>query len=221
MVQVNLNNRLCSVLHAVCLVRVATLCVMLSLVLCCPARALGYTKWLSIQELLVFFPSLDYIILTEHQLSAEFRQDEIIKSGWDFHAVSGTVTTLPQRGYRGQRYRGGLALLTRNSMRFFITIHSLSWVVNTIFLSFFLGFRFRIRDSQMEGGKDLARSLGESYYQKNEGPFGGKKRADIEKQLYSERSELWVHRDSWLRAQMFAFLEPNTNAQRISLLSHL
>ena len=28
---------------AVCLVRVATLCVMLSLMLCCPARALGYT----------------------------------------------------------------------------------------------------------------------------------------------------------------------------------
>ena len=29
-------------LHAVCLVPVATLCVMLSLMLCCPARALGY-----------------------------------------------------------------------------------------------------------------------------------------------------------------------------------
>jgi len=41
--QVNLNNRLCSVLHAVCLVPVATLCVMLSLMLCCPTRALGYT----------------------------------------------------------------------------------------------------------------------------------------------------------------------------------
>ena len=41
--QVNPNNRLCSVLHAVCLVPVATLCVMLSLMLCCPARALGYT----------------------------------------------------------------------------------------------------------------------------------------------------------------------------------
>jgi len=40
--QVNLNNRLCSVLYAVCLVPVATLCVMLSLMLCCPARALGY-----------------------------------------------------------------------------------------------------------------------------------------------------------------------------------
>ena len=38
----NLNHRLCSVLHAVCLVPVATLCVMLSLMLCCPARALGY-----------------------------------------------------------------------------------------------------------------------------------------------------------------------------------
>jgi len=80
------------------------------------------------------FSTLDYIILTEHQLRAESRPDEIIKSGWDFHAVSGTVTTLPQRlgGYRGQRYRGGLALLARNSMRFSITMHSLSRAVNTI-----------------------------------------------------------------------------------------
>jgi len=30
------------------------------------------------------FSSLDYIIVTEHQLSAEFLPDEIIKSGWDF-----------------------------------------------------------------------------------------------------------------------------------------
>jgi len=88
-------------------------------------------KWVSIQELPVF-SSLDYVILTEHQLNAEFRPDEIIKSGWDFHAVFGTFTTLPQRGYRGQRYRGGLALLTRNSMRFRITMHSLSGAVNTI-----------------------------------------------------------------------------------------
>ena len=56
----------------------------------------------------------------------------MIKSGCDFHAVSGTVTTLSQRGYRGQRYRGGLAFLTRNSMRFSITMHSLSAVVNKI-----------------------------------------------------------------------------------------
>jgi len=88
-------------------------------------------KWLSIQGLSIF-PSLDYIILTEHQLSAEFRPDEIIKSGWDFHAVSSTVTTLPQRGYRGQRYRGRVALLTRNNMRFSITMHSLRGAVNTI-----------------------------------------------------------------------------------------
>jgi len=80
-------------------------------------RGMTPAKWVAIQELPVF-SSVDYIILTEHQLSAEFRPDEIIKSGWDFHAVSGTVTTLPQRGYRGQRYRCGLALLTRNSMRF-------------------------------------------------------------------------------------------------------
>jgi len=83
-------------------------------------RGMTPAKWLSIQGLSVF-PSPDYIILTEHQLSAEFRPDEIIKSGWDFHAVSGTVLTLPHRGYQGQRYRGGLALLTRNSMRFSIT----------------------------------------------------------------------------------------------------
>jgi len=88
-------------------------------------------KWLTIQELPVF-SSLDYIILTEHQLSAEFRPDEIIKSGWDFHAVSGTVTTLPQRGCQGQRYRGALPLLTRNSMHFSMTMHSLSGAVNTI-----------------------------------------------------------------------------------------
>jgi len=88
-------------------------------------------KWVTIQELPVF-STLDYIILTEHQLIAEFRPDEIIKSGWDFHTVSGTVTTLPQRGYRGQQYRGRLPLLTRNSTRFSITIHSLSGAVNSI-----------------------------------------------------------------------------------------
>jgi len=48
---------------------------------------------------IVCFPFLDYIILIEHQLSAEFLPDESMKSGWDFHAVSGTVTTLPQRRY--------------------------------------------------------------------------------------------------------------------------
>jgi len=32
---------------------------------------------------------------------------------------------------------------------------------------------------------------------------------------------VWVHRDNWLKAQMCPVLEPNTNAQRISLLSHL
>jgi len=94
-------------------------------------RGMNTAKWVAIQELPVF-TSLDYIILIEHQLSAEFRPDKIIKSGWDFHVVSGTVTTLPQRGYRGQRYRGGLSLLTHNSMRFSITIHSLSGAVNTI-----------------------------------------------------------------------------------------
>jgi len=37
-------------------------------------------KWLSIQGLSAFY-SLDHIILTEHQLSAEFRPGEIIKLG--------------------------------------------------------------------------------------------------------------------------------------------
>ena len=59
-------------------------------------------KWESIQDLDIF-PSLDFIqvILTEHQLSAQFRHDEIIRSGWDFHAVSGAVTNLPRKGYTG------------------------------------------------------------------------------------------------------------------------
>jgi len=48
---------------------------------------------------------------------------------------------------------------------------------------------------------------------KNEGPFGGKNCTEIEKYLYNEWSELWVHRDSWLRAQFCAILEPKTNAQ--------
>jgi len=61
-------------------------------------------------------------------LFQQTNKDEMIKSGCDFRAVSGTVTTLSQRGYRGQQ----LAFLTRNSMRFSITIHSLSAVVNKI-----------------------------------------------------------------------------------------
>jgi len=98
------------------------------------------TNALSVTTVRILFSSLHALpllmltqsILTDHQLSAKFRPDEIIKSGGDFHAISGTVTTLPQRGYQGQRYRGGLALLTRNGMRFSITIHPLSGAVNTI-----------------------------------------------------------------------------------------
>jgi len=37
---------------------------------------------------------------------------------------------------------------------------------------------------------------------------------EIEKQLLSEWSELWVHRNSWLKAQFCAILEPNTNVQK-------
>jgi len=88
-------------------------------------------KWDPIQDLDIF-PSLDYIILTEHQLSAQFRPDEIIRSGWDFHAVSGAVTNLPRKGYRGQQHRGGHALLTRNSKHFSVKMKSLSGVVNKI-----------------------------------------------------------------------------------------
>ena len=88
-------------------------------------------KWESIQDLDIF-PSLDFIILNEHQLSAQFRPDEIIRSGWDFHAVSGAVTNLPRKGYRGQQHRGGLAHLTRNSKHFSVKMKSLSGVVNKI-----------------------------------------------------------------------------------------
>jgi len=62
-------------------------------------------KWDSIQDLYIL-PSLHFTILTEHQLSAQFRPDEIIRSGWNFHAVSGVVMNLPRKGYRGQRHRG-------------------------------------------------------------------------------------------------------------------
>jgi len=63
-------------------------------------------KWLFIQDLPVF-PSLDYIILTEHQLSAEFRPDEIIKSGWDFHAVSGGRLFLFLTKKKKEKKKGG------------------------------------------------------------------------------------------------------------------
>ena len=68
-------------------------------------RGITPAKWVAIQELPIF-SSLDYIILTAHQLSAEFRPDKIIKSGWDYHAISGTVTSLPRRGYQGHELRG-------------------------------------------------------------------------------------------------------------------
>jgi len=54
----------------------------------------------SIQELLVF-PSVDYIILTEHQLSAKFRPDEIIKSGWAFHTLYLALSRPSLRGDTG------------------------------------------------------------------------------------------------------------------------
>jgi len=92
-------------------------------------RGMTPEKWDSIQDLDIF-PSLDFIIWTEHQLSAQFRPDEIIRSGWDFHAASGEVTNLPLKGYCGQRHRGGLALLTRNSKHLSAKMKSLSGTVN-------------------------------------------------------------------------------------------
>jgi len=73
-------------------------------------------KWEPIQDLCIF-PSLDFISLTEHELSAQFRPDEIIRSGWDFHGVSGAVTNLPRKAHRGQGHRGGLTLLTTGSFQ--------------------------------------------------------------------------------------------------------
>jgi len=63
-------------------------------------RGMTPEKWESIQELDIFL-SLDSIILTEQHLSAQFRPDEIIQSGWGFHAISGAVTNLHRKGYRG------------------------------------------------------------------------------------------------------------------------
>jgi len=94
-------------------------------------RGVTPEKWDSIQDLDIF-PSLDFIILTEHQLSAKFRPDEIIRSGRDFHAVSGAITNLPRKGYRGQCHRVGLALLTRNSKHVSCKMTSLSGTVNKI-----------------------------------------------------------------------------------------
>jgi len=91
----------------------------------------GPEKWDSIQDLDIF-PILEIIILTEHQLSAEFRRDENIRSRWDFHTASGAITNLPRNEYRGQRHRGGLALLTRNSKYFSVKMTSLSGTVNKI-----------------------------------------------------------------------------------------
>jgi hypothetical protein len=50
-----------------------------------------------------------------HPRKKDRNSDDIIKSSWDFHAVSGAFTTLLQWGCRVQRYRGGLALLTRHT----------------------------------------------------------------------------------------------------------
>jgi len=36
-------------------------------------------------------------LLAELQLNAQVRPDEMIRSGWDFHAVYGAVTKLPRR----------------------------------------------------------------------------------------------------------------------------
>ena len=93
-------------------------------------RGMTPAKWFCIQGLSIF-SSLEYIILTEHQQSTEFQPDEIVKK--DATSMSYPVLSQPfPNEDRGQRYRGGLALLTRNSMRFSITMHSLSGAVKTI-----------------------------------------------------------------------------------------
>ena len=56
---------------------------------------------------------------------------------------------------------------------------------------------------------------------KIEEPFGEQNCTKIEKQLVCERSGMWVHRHSWLKAQICAILQPNTNAQRMSFSSLL
>ena len=59
------------------------------------------------------------------------------------------------------------------------------------------------------------------YDKKNEGPFEENNFTEIEKYLLEKRSGLWKYRDSLLKVQLCVILEPNTNAQRMSWLSHL
>ena len=100
------------------------------------------------------FTHLDFIILTEHQLSAQFRPDEISRSGWDFHAVSGAVTNVSRKGYYGQQHRDGLAFLIRNSKHFSVKMKLLSGVVNII-----TGDNCKCVDKRRDGHGHVGRSL--------------------------------------------------------------
>ena len=67
-------------------------------------------KWKYITQLSAY-KSLDIILLTEYHLSTRFRPQEIVNSGWSVHAVPGPPKTGPNKF----NYRGGLALLVRDS----------------------------------------------------------------------------------------------------------
>ena len=59
-------------------------------------------KWEQITKMPAF-PQLDIIILTEHHLSAKFRPDYIVESGWDIlmvvdHQNKGTYATSTEEG---------------------------------------------------------------------------------------------------------------------------
>jgi len=71
------------------------------------------------------------------------------------------------------------------------------------------------------GYRDLARLLGKSWWQKNWGAIRGKILHENREIVGVWTFGLWVHRDSWLRAQVCPILEPNTNAQIFILLSHV
>jgi len=58
-------------------------------------------------------------------------------------------------------------------------------------------------------------------WEKNWGAIWGKNLHGNREIVVEWTVGVWVHRDSWLGAQMGSVLPPNTNAQRMSFLSHL
>ena len=67
-------------------------------------------KWEQITKMPAF-PQLDIIILTEHHLSAKFRPNYIVESGWDILMVVGP----PKQGHLRHIDRGGVAILWKRS----------------------------------------------------------------------------------------------------------